>query len=76
MPHLIRFMIDRFAEGVVLGLAVGLAILWTDLGEISRLIAASGHEAALTAFFFAQTGILFGTFAMCVAVMNLSDSDR
>lgn len=54
MPHLIRFLIDRFAEGV-------------------RLFAASGHEATLTAFFLAETGILFGTFAMCVAVMNLSD---
>ncbi len=73
MPRLIRFLIDRFLEGVILGLAVGLAILWTDLGHIGRLFAASGHEAALTAFFFAQTALLIGTFAMCVAVMNLSD---
>lgn len=73
MPHLIRFLIDRFAEGVVLGLSVGLAILWSDLGKLARLFAASRHEATLTAFFLAETGILFGTFAMCVAVMNLSD---
>lgn len=75
MPRLIRFLLARFADGFVLGLAVALAILWSDLGHISRLMAASGHEAALTAFFFAQAGLLFGTFGMCVAVMNLSDTD-
>lgn len=75
MPHLIRFLLARFAEGVALGLATGLAILWTDLGQLARLFAASGHDAMLTALFFMQMALLFGTFGMAVAVMNLTDAD-
>lgn len=75
MPRLIRFLLARFADGVALGLAVGLAILWADLGQLARLISTSGHDASLTALFFAQMALLFGTFGMAVAVMNLSEAD-
>lgn len=75
MPRLIRFLLAHFAEGAVLGLAVGLAILWADLGQLTRLFAASGHDAVLTTFFFVEMALLFGTFGMAVAVMNLSDTD-
>ncbi|MES2542933.1 MAG: hypothetical protein V4583_20495 [Pseudomonadota bacterium] len=75
VPRLIRFLLSRFVDGAVLGLAVGLAILWSDLGEVARLLAASKHDAVLTALFFGHTALLFGTFGMCVAVMNLTDRD-
>lgn len=71
MPRLIRFMLSHFANGTVLGLAVGLVLLRADVGHLQSLFSASEHDAALTALFFAQAGLLFGTFGMSVAVMNL-----
>lgn len=76
MPRLIRFMLSHFANGAVLGLSFGLALLWTDVGEIDRLLAASNNAAALTALFFAQAALLFGTLGMSVAVMNLTPPRR
>ncbi|HLQ19835.1 MAG TPA: hypothetical protein VK146_12735 [Tabrizicola sp.] len=73
MPRLIRFMLEEFANGAVLGLVVALFMLWIDLGRIASLLATSGHETALTLLFFSQAGLLFGTLGMGVAVMNLAD---
>lgn len=72
MPRLIRFMLCHFANGTVLGLAVGLVLLRADVGQLQTLFATSQHDAALTALFFAQAALLFGTLGMSVAVMNLT----
>ncbi len=50
MPRLIRFMLSQFANGAVLGRAVGLAILWADIGQLQRLLSTSGNETGLTRF--------------------------
>ncbi|MFN4099187.1 MAG: hypothetical protein ACK4GT_05375 [Pararhodobacter sp.] len=72
LPELIRFMIGHFVNGVVLGWAFGLTLIWMDIGGIGTLLGQS-NSALLTAFFFVQGGLLFGSLATSVAVMNLRD---
>lgn len=74
LPRLIRFMLLHFANGVALGWTCGLLVLWFDLGNVGSLLART-DSAALTALFFGQWGLLFGTLAMSVAVMNLHKND-
>lgn len=75
MPRLIRFMLAEFANGAVLGLTFGLALLWADVGSLGRLLGDSPSSAALTALFFIQAALLFGTLGMSVAVITLRDDD-
>lgn len=76
LPRLIRFMLSHFADGVALGWSCGLMVLWFDIGTVGSLLAAF-DSAVPTVFFFAQAGLLFGTLAASVAVMNLhDDADR
>jgi len=70
LPKLIRFMIEHFANGVALGWSVGLFVIWLDFGAIGSLLASS-DSGWLTALFFFKGGMLFGTLAMSVSVMNL-----
>lgn len=70
MPRLIRFLLSKFTNGAVLGLSVAEVLLWADVGHLASLFAGS---VVLTALFFAQAAMLFGTLGMSVAVMNLSD---
>lgn len=72
LPKLIRFLVTHFAEGVVFGWACGLVVIWLDLGGIGSLLA-TGENGLMTALFFAQGGLWFGTVHMGVAVMNLRD---
>jgi len=65
-------LLAQFADGVALGWSLGLAVLWFDFGSIGSAMARL-DSATLTTAFFVQTGLLFGTLVMCVAVMNLSD---
>lgn len=74
LPQLIRFMATQFADGVALGWACGLALIRLDVGSIGSLLERSG-SAAMTALFFVQGGLLFGTLAMSVALMNLGEID-
>ncbi len=76
MPRLIRFLLSQFFNGIVLGLAVAEVVLFTDFGQLSRLISASGQSGPLTALFFVQSGLLFGTLNMAVAVLTLPARDR
>ena len=73
-PRLIRFMTTHFADGVALGCAFGLLLIWFDVGHIGSLLERHG-SGLLTALFFLQSGLLFGTLAMSVAVMNLREDD-
>ena len=73
MPRLIRFMRSKFTNGAVLGLTLGEALLWADVGRLASLFASS---AVVTGLFFVQAALLFGTLGMSVAVMNLDDVRR
>lgn len=70
LPKLIRFVIQHFAIGVVLGWASALMVIWYDMGGIGSLLARH-DSAALTALFFAKGGLYFGTIAASVAIMNM-----
>lgn len=74
LPKLIRFMALHFADGVALGWACGLLLIWFDVCRIGSLLA-KYDSILLTSLFFAQTGLLFGTFAMSVGVMNLRENE-
>lgn len=71
MPLLIRFLINHFGNGVVLGLVCAEVLLFSDVLQIGSLVEASRHSAVLTLLFFGQAALLFGTANMSVAVMNL-----
>lgn len=72
LPRLVRFMTANFADGVASGWALGLMLIWFDVYGVGTLFAS--YEGALpTVLFFAQSGMLFGTLCMSVAVMNLGD---
>jgi hypothetical protein len=74
LPRLVRFMLRHFANGVALGAACGLIVIWFDIGGVGSLLA-SFDSPLLTAFFFAKGGLLFGALAMGVAVMNLGEDE-
>jgi hypothetical protein len=71
MPQLIRFLINHFANGVVLGLIFAEVLLFSDAFQLGSLVEASRHSGGVTLLFFGQSALLFGTANMGVAVMNL-----
>lgn len=71
MPLLIRFLINHFCNGVVLGLICAEALLFTDALQLGSLVEASRNSGGVTLLFFGQAALLFGTANMGVAVMNL-----
>lgn len=75
MPRLIRFLLSEFANGVVIGLTFGLVLIWSDVGGLGRLLSDSPSSGMMTALFFGQAAMLFGTLGMSVSVMTLSDDD-
>ncbi|WP_103257566.1 hypothetical protein [Tabrizicola aquatica] len=75
LPRLLRFMLKHFGNGAVLGLVLGEGLLWWDVLGLRQLVVLAEAGAFLTAAFFAYAAMLFGTVAMCVAVMNLGERD-
>ncbi|RZA28009.1 MAG: hypothetical protein EOP02_08680 [Proteobacteria bacterium] len=71
MPPLIRFLLTHVANGIVLGLSLGEVMLFADVAQIGRLIAASDQPITLTALFFLTAAVLFGTLNMAVALVTL-----
>ena len=71
MPQLIRFLLNHFGNGVVLGLVCAEVLLFSDAFQLGSLVEASRHSGAVTLLFFGQSALLFGTANMGVAVMNL-----
>ena len=65
-------MVVNFADDVALGWTCGLLVIWLDVCGIGSLLARF-DSALMTALFFGQSGLLFGTLAMSVAVMNLGE---
>lgn len=75
LPRLLRFMLKHFGNGAVLGLILGEGLLWWDVLGLRQLVVQAEAGAVLTAAFFAYAAVLFGTLAMCVAVMNLGETN-
>ena len=71
MPLLIRFLINHFGNGVVLGLICAEVLLFSDALQLGSLIEASRNSGGVTLLIFGQSALLFGTANMGVAVMNL-----
>lgn len=75
LPRLIRFMIDSFMDGAVMGCIFGLVLIRLDTAGLGRLL--EGYESAgPTALFLAQGALTFGTLGMAVAIMTLDDDSE
>jgi hypothetical protein len=72
LPRLIRFMLVHFCDGMVMGWAFGLALIWFDVGGVGALLA-EVDRGPVTAMFFFHGGLLFGTLVMSVALMTMGD---
>ncbi|MGX0878227.1 hypothetical protein ACSSV4_002924 [Roseovarius sp. MBR-154] len=70
MPRIVRFMIDQFMNGAVMGCAFGLVLVQTDTAGLARLLEGL-PGAGPTALFLAQGALIFGALGMAVGVMSL-----
>ena len=76
MPPLIRFLLGHFGNGAMLSLALGEVVLLTGVARLGPMLAASPSGATLTALFFLQAALTFGTLNAAVAVLTLSGPGR
>ncbi len=72
MPRLIRFMIEHFADGAVMGCLFGLLVIRLDTAGLGTLLEAT-QTAGPTALFLAQAALSFGTLSIAVGVVSLSE---
>ena len=72
LPKLIRFMLTHIANGIAIGCAFVLALIWLDVGGLGSVLAKDASGLA-TALLFFQTSFTFGAVSMGVAVMNLGE---
>lgn len=72
MPRLIRFMIQHFADGAVMGCLFGLLLIRLDVAGLGTLLEAS-QTAGPTALFLAQAAWSFGTLFIAVGIVSLGD---
>ena len=72
LPKLIRFMLVHIANGMVIGCAFVLALIWFDVFGIGAALAKDASGMATFILFF-QTAMTFGAVSMGVAVMNLGE---
>ena len=74
LPKLIRFMLTHIANGMVIGCAFTLALIWLDVFGLGTALA-KDHSGLATAVLFFQTALTFGAVSMGVAVMNLAEDE-
>lgn len=74
LPKLLRFMLTHIANGMALGSAFLLGMIWFDLLGIGTLLTKDKTGLATAVLFF-QTSMTFGAVAMAVAVMNLGERE-
>jgi len=74
LPKLIRFMLTHVANGMAIGCAALLAMIWFDVLGVGTLLA-KDRSGLATAVLFFQTALTFGAVSMGVAVMNLGEDD-
>jgi len=72
MPKLIRFMLSHILNGIVIGCAFLLVLIWFDVGGLAGVLARDTSGLATFILFF-QTSLTFGAVSMGVAVMNLGE---
>lgn len=72
LPKLVRFMLTHAANGMVIGCAALLAVIWFDVLGVGALLA-KDQSGLATAVLFFQTALTFGAVSMGVAVMNLGE---
>jgi len=72
LPKLLRFMLTHVANGMAIGCAFLLVMIWFDVFGIAGLLA-KDHSGLATAVLFFQTAMTFGAVSMGVAVMNLGE---
>lgn len=74
LPRLLRFMIDTFMDGAVMGCVFGLVMIRLDTAGLGTLLEGHG-TAGPTALFLGQGALMFGTLGMAVAVITLGAED-
>lgn len=72
LPKLLRFMLTHVANGIVIGCAFVLVLIWFDVGGLGTVLARDTSGLA-TALLFFQTSFTFGAVSMGIAVMNLGE---
>ncbi len=74
LPKLVRFMLTHVANGMAIGCASLLGMIWFDVLGLGTLLE-KDHSGLATAVLFFQTAMTFGAVSMGVAVMNLGEDD-
>lgn len=72
LPKLIRFMLTHVANGMAIGCAALLGMIWFDVFGMGTLLE-KDRSGLATAVLFFQTALTFGAVSMGVAVMNLGE---
>ncbi len=72
LPKLVRFMLIHTANGMAIGCAALLGMIWFDIFGLARLTAQDQSGLATFVLFF-QMALTFGAVSMGVAVMNLGE---
>lgn len=72
MPRLIRFMIQHFVDGAVMGCLFGLLLIRLDVAGLGRLLETS-QTVGPTALFLGQAALSFGTLSIAVGIVSLGD---
>ncbi len=65
---LIQFLLRSMCDGIAVGWALLLAILWSDLGGIGSMVRASSVGEMAVAMLAAVFAITFGSVGMGIAV--------
>jgi len=73
MPRLIRFMIQHFADGAVMGCLFGLLLIRLDTAGLGTLLE-TAQSVGPTALFLAQAALSFGTLSIAVGIVSLRDN--
>ncbi len=74
LPRLIRFLLTHVANGMAIGCAFVLGMIWFDVFGLGSALA-EDRSGLATAVLFFQTALTFGAVSMGVAVMNLGEED-
>ncbi len=72
LPKLLRFMLTHIANGMAIGCAFLLVLIWFDVWGLAGVLA-NDESGLATAVLFFQTALTFGSVSMGVAVMHLGE---
>lgn len=72
LPKLVRFMLTHIANGMAMGCALLLGMIWFDVWGLGTTLRADASGLATFVLFF-QTALTFGAVSMGIAVMHLGE---